>query len=500
RQHLDSVKRGGQYFHILHQESLQRKKTLKADKQAQGTGWKTVWQLHECSSDVKDSDEEIDTCSLTEGSHLRDSGKREKKMTLRSFTPLCASVLIPNPPGAKSEHLFRQLCAIHWLLEALTLESRNSMRSILTCWNPTDPGGRKKTVREIKEEKLATQMQQFFIAYSKKSIWKAKYGLFRRKIIKMSTLSIPQLSRQSSLHGQTPRGSITSTVFSSEDSAKISAASSDVMNESAQAKERQPLFPSLQKAIQKTHEETSKDVRKQEVMVKKTGLEHLLPESQKNHRVNMPFIKDQESTIARNQRLGRQGCLPQNGYRRMLIPVFCGVFCCSCHIGSSIKSKSNLCDNMRQKFTAVRETAAYHLHDTLESLERSQEERCYQKYQALKHLKHFRRDIERMRQLDRETKQEYDENALNWFPVLLARLPESVKSDHYVQKILKKLEKYGKNPGLKIPPDTFVKVLADLQVWELCSPEIAAAVEFVRESIVQMPEEDFSEWLQTRVA
>lgn len=63
------------------------------------------------------------------------------------------------------------------------------------------------------------------------------------------------------------------------------------------------------------------------------------------------------------------------------------------------------------------------------------------------------------------------------FPVLLARLPESVKSDHYVQKILKKLEKYGKIPDLKIHPDTFLKALADLQVWELCSPEIAAAVE-----------------------
>lgn len=52
-----------------------------------------------------------------------------------------------------------------------------------------------------------------------------------------------------------------------------------------------------------------------------------------------------------------------------------------------------------------------------------------------------------------------------------------MKSDHCVHKILKKLEKYGKNPDLKIEPDAFLKALADLQVWELCSPEIAAAVE-----------------------
>lgn len=52
-----------------------------------------------------------------------------------------------------------------------------------------------------------------------------------------------------------------------------------------------------------------------------------------------------------------------------------------------------------------------------------------------------------------------------------------MKNDHYVKKILKKLEKFGMTPDLKIHHDTFLKALTDLQVWELCSPEIAAAVE-----------------------
>ncbi|XP_076209490.1 coiled-coil domain-containing protein 60 [Aptenodytes patagonicus] len=480
RHHINSVKQGGEYFHILHQESQERKNALKAAQWAQGTRWRTEFQPPKHSSDVEESEEEINICSLTEGNHLRKSGKKKKKMTLRSFTPVYTSVLIPSPPGAKSEHLFRQLCAIHWLLEALTLESNSSMRSILTCWNPTDPGGCKKTVKEIEEEKLAIYMWELFITNTKKCTWKAQYSLLSRKRNKTSTPGISQLSSQSSPRGQTPRGSETSTVLCSEDNIKINVASSDVMSESAQAKEQHHLFPSLQKVIQITHEEVSKDVHKQEDMVKKTGLQRLLPVAQKNYRVNMPFIKDQESIISRKQKPRRQGC--------------------SCHIGSFIKSKSNLCADMRQKFTAVREEAACCLRDTLERLERRQEERCCQKYQALKQLKYFRRDMERIRQLGMRAEREHDEDGLNWFPVLLARLPESVKSDHYVQKILKKLEKYGKTPDLKIHPDTFLKALADLQVWELCCPEIAAAVEFVRESIVQMPEEDFSEWFQTRVA
>ncbi|KAF1514971.1 Coiled-coil domain-containing protein 60, partial [Eudyptes sclateri] len=508
RHHINSVKQGGEYFHILHQESQERKNALKAAQWVQGTRWRTEFQPPKYSSDVEESEEEINTCSLTEGNHLRKSGKKKKKMTLRSFTPVYTSVLIPSPPGAKSEHLFRQLCAIHWLLEALTLESNSSMHSILTCWNPTDPGGCKKTVKETEEEKLATYMWELFITNTKKCTWKAQYSLLSRKINKTSTPGISQLSSQSSPHGQTPRGSETSTVLCSED-IKINVASSDVMSESAQAKEQHHLFPSLQKVIQITHEEVSKDVHKQEDMVKKTGLQRLLPVAQKNYRVNMPFIKDQESRGKGTNLflkhiiccINSSLCVESIWHTKVNVNwSFLCCFSCSCHISSFIKSKSNLCADMRQKFTAVREEAACCLHDTLERLERRQEERCCQKYQALKQLKYFRRDMERIRQLGMRAEREHDEDGLNWFPVLLARLPESVKSDHYVQKILKKLEKYGKTPDLKIHPDTFLKALADLQVWELCSPEIAAAVEFVRESIVQMPEEDFSEWFQTRVA
>ncbi|XP_075575061.1 coiled-coil domain-containing protein 60 [Pelecanus crispus] len=470
RHHINSVKQGGEYFHILHQESLVRKNMLKAEQEDQGMRWRPEFQPPKYASHAEESEEEINIRSLT--------GKKKKKMTLRSFAPVYTSVLIPSPPGAKSEYLFRQLCAIHWLLEALTLESNSSMHSILTCWNPTDPGGCKKTVKEIKEEKLATCMWELFITNTKKCIWKARYSPLSRKVNKTSTPGISQLSSQSSPRGQTPCGSETSTVLCSEDNVKINIASSDVMSEPAEAKEQPRLFPSLQKVIEITRKEVSKDVHKQEDMVKKTGLQHLLLVAQKTYRVNMPFIKDQESIISRKQRPRRQGC----------------------NISSFIKRKANLCADMRQKFIAVREEAACCLHDTLERLERRQEERCCQKYQALKQLKCFRRDMERIRQLGLRAERERDEDGLNWFPVLLARLPESVKSDHYVQKILKKLEKYGKIPDLKIHPDTFLKALADLQVWELCSPEIAAAVEFVRESIVQMPEEDFSKWFQTRVA
>ncbi|XP_065594786.1 coiled-coil domain-containing protein 60 [Cyrtonyx montezumae] len=432
RHHINIVKQGGDYFHILHQESLERKNTLKAPK-SQVRRWRMDFQPCKYLSDAEKTDEEKNTFSPTEGSHPKKSGKKKKTMTLQSFTPIYANVLIPRPSEAQSECLFRQLCAIHWLLEALTLESSSSMQSILSCWNLTDPGGFKKSVKEVEEEKLAMYMWELFVTNTKKYMRKAPQSPFR-KTIKTTAPTSSQLSSQSS-RGQSPPSSVNSLVLCSEDNVNLSGALDSLMSVSIQAKEQQ-FSPSPQKQIHTTHE--------QEGMLKKTGQQ-------------------------------------------------------SCHISHFIKSKSNLCAEARHKFMAIREEAAHCLHDALESLERSQEQRCCQKYQALKRLKYFKKDMERIRQLDKRAEREHNENGLKWLPELLDRLPEPVKNDHYVKKILKKLEKFGMAPDLHINQETFLKALTDLQVWELCSPEIAAAVEFVRESIVQMPEEDFSEWFQARV-
>ncbi|NWS42553.1 CCD60 protein, partial [Probosciger aterrimus] len=489
RYHVNSVKRGGGYFRILQQESLERKNAQEASQQAQTLVWRTDFEPPMYSLDAEGSQKEKNTCSQEEGNHLRMSEK--EKMTLQSFIPAQTNLLIPSSPEAKSEHLFRQLCVIHWLLEAVTLESNSSMHPISTCWNPKDCGGCKKRVKEEEELKLATYMWERFITKKKKYTWKTGYKLLSRTINKNVTPGISQFSSQSSLRGQTPQGSEPSTLHCSEDNIRVNDVS-----ESAQAKEQQLLFPSLQKSIQIARGEVSKDVSKGKAMVKKNGpqwtcevclsgagtlhttlnlvVSHSLPGVQKDRSVNTR----RESRTPGKQRPRKD----------------------SCQISSFTNSKSNLCADMKQRFTAVHEEAACCLQDILVSLERKQEERCYQKYTAMKQSKNFRKELDRIKQLSTTVEREHDEDELNWAPVLLARLPESVKNDHYIQKILRKLEKYGKNADLKIDPDTFLKVLDDLRVWELCSPEIAAAVEFVRESIVRMPEEDFSKWFQTKVA
>jgi hypothetical protein len=40
-----------------------------------------------------------------------------------------------------------------------------------------------------------------------------------------------------------------------------------------------------------------------------------------------------------------------------------------------------------------------------------------------------------------------------------------------------KLQKFGENLDLRIRPHVLLKVLQDLRIWELCSPDIAVAIE-----------------------
>ncbi|XP_032303769.1 coiled-coil domain-containing protein 60 isoform X2 [Coturnix japonica] len=433
RRHISMMKQGGEFFYILHQESLEQTKALKAQK-TPVTTWRTDFHPCENLSEAEVSAEEMNA-------QPKKSGKRKKKMTLKSYAPIYTSVLVPRPSEAQSECLFRQLCAMHWLLEALTLESSSSMHPLLSCWNLTDPGGFKKSVKEIQEEKLTTYMWELFLTNTKKYLRKARRIPLRKQANKAAIPAISQLSIQSS-HGQTPLSSVNSLVHFSEDNVNLKGSMADVTSVSMQTKEQQP-FPPPQKQIQTTQVKESKDASEQEDTLQKSGLKS--------------------------------------------------------HISHFIKSKSNLSADARHQFMAIREEAALCLHDALESIESCQEERCCKKYLALKNLKFFKEDMERIRQLDVRPERERDENEIKWFPVLLARLPEPVKNDQYVKKILRKLEKFGMASDLIIDQETFLKTLTDLQLWELCSPEVAAAVEFVRENIVQMSEEDFSEWLQARI-
>ncbi|KAK2559998.1 Coiled-coil domain-containing protein 60 [Acropora cervicornis] len=91
---------------------------------------------------------------------------------------------------------------------------------------------------------------------------------------------------------------------------------------------------------------------------------------------------------------------------------------------------------------------------------------------------------------DTETNEEMRQRVTEeckWYKDLLGNLPQDVKHDRYCT-----LE------GRKISSSQFLKVLSTMRVWEICAPDINAAIEFVREKVVEMSELEFEAWLNAK--
>ncbi|TKC50893.1 hypothetical protein EI555_010067 [Monodon monoceros] len=164
-----------------------------------------------------------------------------------------------------------------------------------------------------------------------------------------------------------------------------------------------------------------------------------------------------------------------------------------------IHCKSGVCNAMRAKFNSVAQEAGLCLQDKMEILMKRQEERGLQKFRSLDLVSNFQKDVAKMRHHISMVKGDAEEIAHHWYFDLLSKLPEDLKNFRPAKKILAKLQKFGENLDLRIRPHALLKVLQDMRVWELCSPDIAVAVEFVREHIIHMPQEDYISWLQDRI-
>ncbi|GAA6080350.1 coiled-coil domain-containing protein 60, partial [Tachysurus ichikawai] len=62
------------------------------------------------------------------------------------------------------EHVYRQLCCLCWLLEALTLERSGRFGSVASCWDAKDPGRSRNTLKVVIREKLIQAKWERFIS------------------------------------------------------------------------------------------------------------------------------------------------------------------------------------------------------------------------------------------------------------------------------------------------------------------------------------------------
>ncbi|XP_063642146.1 coiled-coil domain-containing protein 60 isoform X3 [Pan troglodytes] len=480
---IQSVKIGRGYFAILREETAKKKKQQQLQKLKEEE--RNKFQPAEKISEIHYGDTLLSTY---DDEKLKTLGAR---VTHRPFTPIHSCIISPSLPEAHVEPLFRQLCALHWLLEALTIDhTHHTMKPVITCWNPKDPGGSKSTIKKINKDKSMGQKWEHFVTAPKTKKFKIPTMRVtnRKPSRRGSTLS---LSRASG--GSSPQSSMISVNPGSDEPPSVNTqvtSSKDIEdNESSSTKpDEEPLYMNLQKLLEMVREDARRTVTIENGMQRKApSILSVLKQNKSNS-----AYKEMQTTLKSSERSSSTSAEShiQPVQKKSKNRTNCDI---------NIDYKSGMCNTMRAKFYSVAQEAGFCLQDKMEILMKRQEERGIQKFRAFVLVSNFQKDIAKMRHHISVVKGDAEEIADHWYFDLLSKLPEDLKNFRPAKKILVKLQKFGENLDLRIRPHVLLKVLQDLRIWELCSPDIAVAIEFVREHIIHMPQEDYISWLQSRI-
>ncbi|XP_003932244.1 coiled-coil domain-containing protein 60 [Saimiri boliviensis] len=480
---IQSVKIGRGYFAILREESAMKKKQQQLQKLKEEE--RNKFQPAKKISEIPYGDTLLGTY---DDEKLKKLGAG---VTRRPFTPIHSCIISPLLPEAHIEPLFRQLCALHWLLEALTIDhTHHTMKPVITCWNPKDPGGSKSTIKKINKDKSMGQKWEHFITAPKTKKFKtpAMRVTSRKPSRRSSTLS---LSRTSG--GSSPQSSMVSVNPGSDEPPSVNnqvTSSKDIEdNESSSTKpDEEALHMNLQKLLEMVREDARRIITIENEMQRKApSILSVLKQNKSNsaYKEMQTTHKSSERSSSTSAESHTQPVQKKSKNRT--------------NYDINIQYKSGVCNTMRAKFYSVAQEAGFCLQDKMEILMKRQEERGVQKFRAFVLVSNFQKDIAKMRHQISVVKGDAEEIADHWYFDLLSKLPEDLKNFRPAKKILVKLQKFGENLDLRIRPHVLLKVLQDLRIWELCSPDIAVAIEFVREHIIHMPQEDYINWLQNRI-
>nr|XP_033809772.1 coiled-coil domain-containing protein 60 isoform X3 [Geotrypetes seraphini] len=434
---ISAVKKGHGYFHLLKKEEEMKTKVLPAEKQRlelQSTSQEDIVDVQKEETRMMDSGQ---ASFLRTDDSLQKRPRRMKQTSTRPFTPVYNSLFSDKLSEVDPMALFRQLCALHWLLEALNEESSTTttMTPVYNCWNAREPGGCRTTLKGINKEKAVQLKWEHFVTpgKTKKFLQRSvRSQYFPRR--KSSFMSVSRLSGLSSTMDSTSSlidsGATTEGHREGEDSDSV-ASSSFILCKSSQENENamSDYLRSLREMIQAhVARDLAADGRYQKINLVWTA-----PENQNQDKTCSSATDETPNAKTEVQKSKRR----------------------------------------RQVFNA-------------------------QKLNSLRTMTHFQKDLHRMRKSFLHVTQSC-RNSKNWLFSLFTRIPDDVKKIPKIEKILSKLERFTDIHYEGIRPRTFLKVLNGLRIWELCSPDLCVAIEFVRENLVQMSENDYTAWLHSRV-
>ncbi|XP_066545815.1 coiled-coil domain-containing protein 60 isoform X1 [Amia ocellicauda] len=501
RRLVSAVKQGRGYFQMLQKEAVDLQRAQQEEQRRLAERQRT-----ECQPPLPSSEEDSDSDGPTQSffrtalpaEQRRLSGKhskREKISAVRTFTPVHRSLTSPQLADTPLETIFRQLCCLNWLLEALTLEPAGRAGPVSSCWNIKDPGRSKMTIKRLNKEKAIEIKWDQFITQPKpkkspsRALRKLSVRPWRTSLLSCSRLSVlssavtPTMGSMSSLppgsddlpagaEPVTPRG-----VGHSEDGDP--AASAGTAHSKADSEAQAPVSDYLEKLLEAVHQSVAKELQS-------SGQPGANPSDSLSPAKQIPGRNEKKQTGSATQ-------TPRPKSSPMCQPSAVSQF---------IASKSSLSSEMRARFSEKAEEVALSLNDTLENKAKKRWENGVRKFLSCEHWPQIQPDLHAVRTPSvkpetAETKENQDSNT--WMSGLLSSIPETILEDRSIRCVLDKLVRFADGQSLRIRPNQFLKVLSGLRLWELCSPDFCVAVEMVREHIVRMSKADYEVWLWSRV-
>ncbi|KAI8506120.1 protein of unknown function (DUF4698) [Branchiostoma belcheri] len=451
----------------------------------------------------------------------------------RPFTP-CYSNINAHQPATpiELESFFRQLCALNWILESMSLEGPSVMMPISSCWDLKEPGGTKTTQQKLKKEKMTETKWAQFISQpriDRQTRLSIRLAAGSRRPSSARKVSIARSPSVSSRPGNivvsedVPEADEVDEVYDKALLKFLSDISADLQKEaeeglaqdgdlrpgsaedSASRRDTPTITINSPRAVDRMSMQTVGRGARAMMALRKQSRAYGMPGSARN-----PSPTDEVRSQLADYRLRGTPSTPSTKSlpaRPLSSPAYFALY-----MDFPSVRQQGMPLEMKQRFADVTAEKSLTLHDNLEALDRKRKQKCETKFRTLGHPTSFFRAVDKMKtavQEEERREQEEYENLRRqkvhapWYKDLQENLPPNIRDDRFCLNILEKISRYGivQLDGIsrRYSPHQFLKVLSTLRPWELCAPDISSAIEFVREKIIEMPTEDYEEWLDTRL-
>ncbi|KAF4112741.1 hypothetical protein G5714_005286 [Onychostoma macrolepis] len=451
-QHVLAVKQGRSYFRLLQKEEQEAQEEQRRERQRREELRRTKLRPPTRS----DSDEDSDTerwCDVVATSSIDWKPNRRKLRAARPFTPIHRSLISTPPHLLPGECVYRQLCCLNWLLEALTLERSGRAGPVTSCWDARDPGMSRTTIKRLNKEKAIEAKWEQFIAPPKTRHLTSRplrVSSGRQQLWKTSALSV----LSSSVTGSSA-GSLLSLAPAPDHTCDESVYTKAMETLSVRESDSDPSSSEyLQKFLQEVYQSVLKTC----------------------------CYCDKQLTSASDS---------------------------SPATAQLIHKKEVMLCGMKASFVDIAEELTLNLSDALDRCAKKRWDFGVQRYRCLCNMLSRGRirsavtsetSVVSPRAPDSNIPDSTeDPYSTQWLSAFLSNLASIKHSDRRVARLLEKLSRFTDGHAIQLHPHNFLRILTSLQPWELCCPDLCVAIEIVRLNVVKMPKAEYDSWLHSRI-